>query len=267
MLGNGIVHGMHNPATVWASDTSIYFDGVNDYVKLPLTRTSTLDALVNSIQVSVWVRIPAIGTVDHTILLLKEASGDAYIKLWYDTSEENLVLTRTDSAGSNPISVNHGYPALAITGYTSGLYTNICVRATADVLTISTSTPNAVVSTSTVTDGGGGAWDGDVPPTNLWLGLNEAGGNNPMLGWINNLAIWSGANTIDDDGITDIFNLGEPKNELETQNENLFIYHTASEREFTADGLQQFSTYTVASQTQKQMEFNGAILTGHGQTS
>ena len=267
MLGNGLVHGMYNPATVWASDTSIYFDGVNDYAKFTLSRTSDLDVLVNSIQISVWVRIPAIGTVDHTILLLKQASGDAYIKLWYDTSEEQLVLTRTDKNGSNPISVNHSYPAAVITGGANGAYTNICARATTDILTITTSFAGAAVSTTSVTDGAGGEWDDTMPIMNIWLGLNEAGGNNPMLGWISNLAIWKDAEAVDAAGIADIFNLGEPKNELETQNEDLFIYHTASERAFSSDGLKQTSTYTIASNIAKQLVLHGAILTGHGQTS
>lgn len=266
MLGNGLVHGMYNPATVWASDTSIYFDGVNDYAKFTLSRTSDLDALVNSIQISVWVRIPAIGTVDHTILLLKQDDGDAYIKLWYDTSEEQLVLTRTDTNGSNPISVNHNYPTALITGGSSGTYTNIFATAATDILTITTSFAGAAVSTTSVTDGAGGEWD-DASVMNIWLGLNEAGGNNPMLGWISNLAIWNDAEAVETDGVADIFNLGEPKNELETQNEDLFIYHTASERAFSSDGLKQTSTYTIASNIAKVLVLNGAILTGHGQTS
>ena len=51
MLGNGIVHGMHNPATVWSSDTSLRFDGVNDHAKFPLAK-ATADTKLMSLAIN-----------------------------------------------------------------------------------------------------------------------------------------------------------------------------------------------------------------------
>ena len=53
MLGNGISHGMYNPATVWSSDTSMFFDGVNDVATY---NASSDQNITNHFSVSLWFK-------------------------------------------------------------------------------------------------------------------------------------------------------------------------------------------------------------------
>ena len=55
MLGNGLVHGMYNPSAVWADDSTIYFDGVNDYVSVTCDNSINLPGK-NDTTLSLWCK-------------------------------------------------------------------------------------------------------------------------------------------------------------------------------------------------------------------
>ena len=256
MLGNGIVHGMHNPATVWSSDTSLFFDGVNDHAKFPLAKaTSDTNRLANSIHISLWLNVGSLdASVDPTIFMLNEdASDEAYLMVWYDTSAEQIKVTRTDTAGSNPVTVSHGYVGELIVGS----FTNIHVKVLDDAMTITTTGSSGVSAT---TGAGSGEWD-DGKVMTIWLGSNLAGGNGPLDGRISNLAVWRSVDTGTIE-VTDVFNNGEPKNELETTNASLFLYYTASEKNFEDSGVSHVVTYTQ--HEDKKMVLSGAFITDNG---
>jgi len=257
MLGNGIVHGMHNPATVWSSDTSLRFDGVNDHAKFPLAKaTSDTNRLANSMHISLWLNVRGLeSSVDPTIFMLNEdAVDEAYLMVWYDTSAGQIKVTRTDTEGLNPVTLSHGY----VEGLIVGSFTNIHVEVRDDAMTIHTLSSDG---SSASTGAGSGEWD-DGKVMTIWLGSNLAGGNGPLDGRISNLAVWRSVEAPDSIEVADVFNNGEPKNELETTNASLFLYYTASEKNFEDNGVSHIVTYTQ--HEDKKMVLSGAFITDNG---
>ena len=263
MLGNGLVHGMYNPATVWASDTSVYFDGVNDYALFtPNRANSATNALVDDMRISLWVKIRSIDA-DQTMLFIKDVDEDAYLKLWYDYSEEQLVVTRTDRDANNPVDLRHDY----VVENMDTRVTNIQIKIKSDSMSISTAAVG--ISPSATVSAGSGEWYADNVIT-FCLGRNAPTGSELLDGWISNLAIWSQADLWGTVNNADVFNSGEPKNELETANAALYLYYTASETTFNPVG--QIVTYTQANFSggaypHPTVQLHGATLTAHGQTS
>ena len=254
MLGIGLVYGMNNPATVWGGDQALFFDGVNDYAKFD-TRgfNAASNILINTMHVSIWVLLKNEGSDTQTIFYIKDVDGTAYAKLCYATDTEQYIVTRTDTDGNNPVNLTHDFP---LAGFPDG-QVNIHVRITEGAMAISTS--GAGISTTSTTSGGSGVWDSDTE-VELYLGRDLSSGSDLFQGWMSNLAIWNedswgGASN------ADIFNSGEPKNELETANSGLFLYYTASEAATSSNG--QTITYSQAYDNDV-MVFYGPILTGHG---
>ena len=84
MLGNGLF-GVYNPASVWADDSAIFFDGVNDYVYIDCNTLVNL-AGKNTTTLSLWFKADESPEANFLIWQHKETSGsnDANQYLWYD---------------------------------------------------------------------------------------------------------------------------------------------------------------------------------------
>ena len=256
MLGNGIVHGMHNPAMVWYGDQSLYFDGVNDFSLFEAGGSNTASTtLINSMRISLWVQMKTIGN-DQSILYIKNADGNAYLKLWYDLSAEQLVVTRTDGDGNNPVSLQHDYTVQEA----KENRTNIQIKIIPTSMSISTTA--AGVSLKATSSSGSGSWAEEVNPE-FYLGRDLATGSELFNGWISNLAIWSQADLWGTVNNADVFNSGYPKNELETVNAGLFLYYIGSEA--TIQTNQQEVTQSLA--RANTINHHGPILVIHGHTS
>ena len=256
MLGNGIVHGMHNPAMVWYGDQSLYFDGVNDFARFETGGTNTAStALINLMRISLWVQMKTISN-DQSILYIKDADGNAYLKLWYDLSAEQLVVTRTDGDGNNPVSLQHNYTVERA----KQNRTNIQIKIEATGMSISTTAED--VSVTATSSSGSGSWAEEVN-LEFYLGRDLATGSELFNGWISNLAIWNQADLWGAVNNADVFNSGYPKSELETVNAALFLYYIGSET--TLGTSQQEVTQSLA--RANTINHHGPILVTHGQTS
>jgi len=256
MLGNGIVHGMHNPAMVWYGDHSLYFDGTNDFSVFQAGGANAASAiLINSMRISLWVQMRTIGN-DQSILYIKNADGNAYVKLWYDLSAEQLVVTRTDRDANNPVNLRHDY----VEEQALENRTNIQIKIEPTGMSISTTAEN--VGVTATASGGSGSWAEDTNPE-FYLGRNLSTGSELFNGWINNIAIWSQADLWGTANNVDVFNSGYPKNELETANAGLFLYYIGSEA--TIETTQQEVTQSLA--RLNAIVHHGPILVKYGQTS
>ena len=102
MLGNGIFHGMYNPATVWCLDSAVDFDGVNDYAITNFTTSVLLNEFLNRGSISLWIRSRAADK--EPILQIQDASSDegASMTLWYDKTGKAIQFQRTNTAGGTP---------------------------------------------------------------------------------------------------------------------------------------------------------------------
>ena len=106
MLGSGLVHGMYNPATVWSSDTGMYFDGVNDnaVVQLP-------SEILNGFTISMWVKTPnetyldSPGDPNAIIFAIKQGIGKStgpFLEAYYkDDGTDKIIINRTNAGATS----------------------------------------------------------------------------------------------------------------------------------------------------------------------
>lgn len=221
----------YNPATVWANDSSIFFDGVNDFARVDIASSVSLEAK-NDITLSLWFRMDSFDA-DFVLWEQTEFSGsnDAKQYLWYDVSERQLKFTRTDFNGNNAATSVHATPKTAV-------WKHVVVTVIADagdmIIYVNGSTSGIVTTASSPGD-----WV--ASDTKQYYG-SSSGTANFYNGHINNTAIW--ITILTPESVTGVYNEGYPKNELNNQTSKLFLYHVGHEKHFDAAGTTQFSTFS-----------------------
>ena len=201
MLGNGISHGMYNPATVWSSDTSMYFDGINDVATYNL---GTGHNIHDHFSVSMWVKA---GEINADFSLFQIRIGDSTkstkrLKIWYRPSAQRLYVTRVGTGGEATI-VNgvtiaqmqqgvHVCFAMEHSGEME-LYVNEQVGSTVDIVS--------------------GNWNEEPElATHINIGASdEQAFGEYFNGWIRDITFFSGQ--ISTQQIADVYNNAEPKDE------------------------------------------------------
>ena len=97
MLGNGIFHGMYNPAVVWLDDEGAYLDGNNDYLELLTTQSVATQKLFLA-EGSVVMRIRCFDAANDFYIWEMQCSDGGELspkmRLWYDNSEGKLKFQR-----------------------------------------------------------------------------------------------------------------------------------------------------------------------------
>jgi len=225
MLGNGLFS-TYNPPAVWANDSFLMFDGINDYCIAAFASTVDASAIMvrDNFTLNMWVEGQEDIEDDCTIWEMREvaASNVAYMRLWYDYSEEKLYFIRTDIDGANEQSALF---SLSNSNFKKrNMITVTCVTTHSDVPGVSQIFVNSSGGTAK-TGGAVGPWSG--AQTKLYYGAT-AGTSQYFTGWIDNIAIWKGV--LDSPTIVDIYNSREPKNE--TNSKDLMFYHAVNERDF-----------------------------------
>tara|TARA_R100001082_G_C4352428_1_gene155192 strand:- start:637 stop:1431 length:795 start_codon:yes stop_codon:yes gene_type:complete len=221
MLGNGLFHGMYNPAVVWLDDQGALFDGTNDFVQLtPQVDVSVQEEILRKGAIILRFK-PFDAADDPYIFELGGTDGELsqpYMRLWYDTSESKLIFQRTVSDGEGGWGYgtgSNGYCYHTITGI-NFTRTNIdeaywFVKCEWDqgedrmVLTVNTGA-EAVEGQSQCPD-----W-GESHSFNRWyLGRAYSSNVRNMEGFIHNILVFN--NIVGEADTDDIYNQGRAKDE------------------------------------------------------
>jgi hypothetical protein len=253
VLGTGLFNSLVN---VWADDSAIAFDGVNDSVTIDVPTNAESILQKNGMCLSLWVKAKT-ATINADLIIwmqteTEEAVGGALASqyLWYDVSEQKIKWTRTDTDGDNPVTseVAHNKSRMF------NAWTHIVVQVPADggemVITLN---GNEVESTGNAERGA--AWGTHLPDHEVYYGFDGRANNMFFNGYISNVAIWLGEPT--DFQILDIYNAGEPKNELESY-DDLFFYHVSNEKTFVSDTGYQIASHGGGSMNR--VNYSGAII-------
>ena len=248
MLGSGMFN-MYDAANVWANDSAVFFDGVNDFAEIEMP--AAVNAGVrNTFTLSLWVKShSATINADFVIWYHEETnpSDNALQYLWYDESEEQIKFTRTDRDGNNP--------ATSITTHRKGRMAEwnhivVIVVHDSDMKMFVNAADDDVVSLADSPD----SWT--AAPANMYYGVNGTTNNVFFNGYINNVAIWN--DSFGGTKIEDIYNEGRPKNELESY-DNLYFYHVSNEKTFISDTGYQVATFGAPTSIER-VAYSGAIV-------
>lgn len=255
MLGNGIFNSMYNSAVVWSSDSSIYFDGVNDSVKL-IGQSGSFDTLIQDISVSMWVRFKAVETYSDATFFQIYSRNNGRILLWWEADTEKVYLMRWDESGSN---VKTTSADLTVANLKSTNHTHLGFRIDSNgmELIINGQIQIGLVAAIPTWQTGG--------VKELYFGVNKNfSGNsvNFLNGWIHDITIWNAHHTPAIFG--EIYNEGEPSNVLELRFTNLKYYHNCSEKNFDSS---QNPIPTVNQLSSNNPSLVGAIISRHDQIS
>jgi hypothetical protein len=257
MLGNGLVPGMYNPATVWCSDTSLLFDGINDHCSFELEQDATTARLPDELVVSFWAQHNGnvmIGNED-TFFQLRVGSGrpDLSMRVFWDESTEAIIVERDNADSSSQFYMSASHSATDFK--TLDTHFAIVVNGEADLAAIYI---NGVKESDVTSIGGRWNYGGSEP---IFLNLGacdvEIGHANYFTGWLHDICVYGAA--INPSRITDAYNNGYPKNQQFDQ--DLFLYHTCGEKNFL-NGTQ-ISTFCVNNSAQE-LDIIEAKLVSHG---
>lgn len=245
MLGTGLFN-TYDPVSVWANDSAIFFDGINDYahIIMPLSLNA---GVRNNFTLSLWVKSDsATINADFVIWYHTEtsAANNAEQYLWYDESEEKIKFTRTDADGDNPATseIAHGKSRMAE-------WSQVAVSVVHDgAMRIFI---NAAEDGANANSPGGWA----ASTADVYYGFNKAAAGDYFNGYINNVAIWN--SSLGGSSISDIYNQGRPKNELQSY-PNMYFYHVSNEKTFVSDTGYQLATFGEAQI--RRVAYSGAIV-------
>ena len=251
MLGAGLFNPLAT-VNVWSNDSAIFFDGVNDRALIELPQAAN-EMLRNNFTLSLWV-VPRTATFssDFIIWYHEETSptlaNNAFQYLWYDESEEKFKFTRTDTNGDNPETSE--YP-IAKSKLTEWHHVVVSVSGNGLMRLFINSAEDGDETADNP-----GNWT--ASPSNMYYGVNGASNDKFFNGYINNVAIWN--EPFGGTQVVDIYNEGEPKNELYSYDfSQLFFYHVSNEKTFISDTGYQVATFGV-SDTIEQVSYSGAIV-------
>ena len=246
MLGSGMFN-MYDAANVWANDSAIFFDGVNDSVRIdmPLEVNS---GVRNNFTLSLWARSHTT-TIDADFVIWYHTetapSNNAEQYLWYDESEEKIKFTRTDGNGANPATSECPLPKEKMI-----IWHHIAVNVT----------PSGVMKIFLDADVDGSTnaenpsnWT--AAPASMYYGFDSKT-SGYFEGYINNVAIWN--DSFGGSVIAEIYNQGRPKNELESYG-NMYFYHVSNEKTFVSDTGYQVATFGAPA-TIERVAYSGAIV-------
>ena len=245
MLGNGIFHGMYNPATVWSSDSSLYFDGVNDYARL-VSGEGSFDEIAHSMTVSMWVRLKPSETYQDSLFFQIYSRDNGRLLFFWDANAERILLQRWDALGANVQTI--GAP-LTVSTITKLRHTNLLFVIASGSMTIfidGDAQPGLVATIPTWSTG---------QSQEMFFGAQyqSSGINKFCSGWIHDISIWN-TELPPNPSIAEIYNEGDPNNVLELRANNLWYYHTCSEKNF-----EQFDTPIP---TKNYLSPNNPVLSG-----
>ena len=254
MLGNGIFNGMYNPAAVWASDSSLYLDGVNDSAHL-VGQESSFDNLVQTITVSMWVRLRPVESIVDTAFFQLWTRNNGTILFWYDVTDRIMKLERKDNNGANVQTTSATLENLRIQSQT---HAHLAFRINASGMQIFINGSESTGLSGTIPQ-----WlTGNL--YHLYLGVQTDDGDNRVKlcnGWIHDIAIWNAY--LDAETLVDIYNENEPSNILELNRSDLKYYHRFSEHHSPVDQ----AIATVNEISTNSLVLSGAIITPHDQIS
>jgi len=231
MLGNGLFS-TYNPPAVWADDSYLTFDGINDFCQATFTSTVDTNAIMvrDNFTLALWVEGNQNINGDVVIWEMRESpspSHTAYMQLWYDYSAAKLYFTRTDINGANEqrAEFDLGNDDIQTRRHMIAV---TCITTPGDVPGVSQIFVNGSAGSAKI-GGAVGEWSGVA--TKLYYGA-QSGTSLYFTGHINNIAIWRGVK--DGASIRDIYNEGEPKNEINSG--KLMFYHAVNEKDFLVSG-------------------------------
>ena len=240
MLGIGMAYGMFNPTKVWSSDRAIFFDGVNDKCAITFEDADITNTIPNLGTISLWVKFEEASS-DMTILDFKHGARQ-YMEIWWDSSESKICFTRTDTNGSNPVTV------------TSNLIEDIIELGKIHIVcswNLGTASTGLGLSINGDSTGVGDCHEWQTTSdVNITYGVRSSKFFN---GWIHDVLFSSVAISAGN-----IFNSGYPKNESYSNSSAIILYHTASEKDFE-DETHQYPTLTNPDGLT--VTFDGAITT------
>lgn len=253
MLGNGIFNSMYNSAIVWSSDNSIYFDGVNDFVKL-VGQEGSFDTIIDDISVSMWVKLQEVENYSDTTFFEIYSRSNGKIRLTWDASTEIIHLLRWDDTASNPVA---SQADLAAATLTSKSHTHLVFRINNSGMQLFINGSPQVGFSSVIP-----SW-GVNRTMDIHFGAEESSGPSKLLnGWIHDISIWD--TYFNQSIISEIYNEGEPSNVLELRSTNLKYYHNCSEKNFDSS---QNPIPTVNLLSSNNPSLVGATITRHDQIS
>jgi hypothetical protein len=256
VLGNGIFNTMCNSATVWSSDSSLYFDGVHDFLKLT-GQEDSFSGLNHAMSVSMWVRLAPHETLQDATFFQIYSRNNGKILFWWDSSAGRIYLQRWDHSGqlTNTTSVPRSGNALTNTHHTHLLFA------------INSGSMTIYVNGQLLDVGEASAlppWSSGVTHE-LYIGARHSGGeskDNFFSGWIHDVSIWS--SRLSSSYIAEIYNEGEPSNVLELRSTDLKYYHNCSEKNFEYSDTP-IPTLNLISSSNPIL--SGAIISRHDQIS
>jgi len=210
MLGGGLAHGMYNPATVWSSDTGLYFDGVNDNALAIFP-----NEILNGFTISMWVKTPNetysnnAGDPNAAIFGLRRGIGKSsgpFLTAYYkDDGTDRININRTNAGNTG---INEVYGTFDDDDWEADFHLVVSV------------TPAQIVGyingSAFTTNQAGSSGDWDVEEGNYYLHfghLNPASGASISFSeyHIHDINIWQGV--LGSGEVASVYNNGEPKDE------------------------------------------------------
>ena len=254
MLGNGVFNGMYNSATVWASDSSMYFDGVNDVASLVGTEGS-FDELFSSdgMTVSMWVRL---STTDDCSFFQMWSRTTGRILFFWDASAQKVYLSRSDNNNQNTQTQSANLATNTI-GSTNHCHLVFRISNGSISIVVNSVLGESLVDTVPIWSVGG-AYE-------IYFGASKNTSNvfnKFSRGWIHDITIWN--THLPTSAINEIYNQGLPNNVLELKDNNLEYYQTCSEKNFESETE---PIPTVNNISSNNPVLSGAIISRHDQIS
>lgn len=201
MLGNGMSHGMYNPATVWSSDTSMYFDGVNDMATYSL---GTGHNVHDHFSASMWVRAGEINT-DFSLFQIRighSTKSTKRLKVWYRPGTQRLHVTRVGIGGTTTIT-----KGVALSQMQQGIHVCLAMENSEEIVLYVDGQAGSLVDTNS------GNWEeNQTLATHINIGASEEQALGEYFnGWIRDVTFFSGQ--IGGEQVADIYNSAEPKDQ------------------------------------------------------
>jgi len=234
MLGNGTFHGMYNPSVVWANDSRILFDGVNDYFEIIDQAAGSFHDIVgnnfvNAFSVSFWFQHngPVHISNEQTFFRIQIGSrGSDIVAKYIPSGTPGIYFTRADQGDPGTIDLT-GFVGLSHSHFQSE-HSHYVLTMTKDTITMHLNGGNAAVDPGSST--GGEDWASN-DPLGYTLKFGALGVTKFLNGYMSDIAIYNRVLTSAE--VIDIYNNGEPKNELRHPGGDPVVYYATNEKNFT----------------------------------